>query len=839
MPRSGWTFLAFAASTLLFGAARGADFEWTLEQARKQWAPMTKSVQNVGVPGCQWQVGVFWDGALLFGQTLLRGEAYHHPRLADEIALAQLGGNMMHVSVGFGDRMRLLDRAGTNSPGVRKGLREGRLPMPFVESRDGDLVWRETVFAHLLDRKPEEGMDPHPEDVFVAQVKFTVQNTGLSRRNGHLWLHMGDTTRTRTASHQLPELAPAIPHAYEAPFGILDGKVRYVIPTPSQGQVRWHEEVPAPPGTTTPGKRVLEWEVPLAAGEQAELRLVIPYGLIEKKDAARAAASDYDKLQREVGDFWRLLVSGPCRIRTPDPWVNDYLAAAAGQIAQQVGYRHKAKLWMLKTAPNWYEDYYLGCAARALPALDMRGLERYTRPVLQSMADFQSDDARGLMVNRASKTAGIAESEGYLRRPGYLCNFGPPGSAVPLGDPRQGWSANDSLMGHGLALHALAAHYRITRDRVWLGDGAGSKLQAILDACDWIAAQRERTMREENGKKVAHWGLLPSASAHDWLSGNAIFNDSWCIYGMAEAVRLLREIRHPRAEEAAKELQDYRSCLSRSYAAACDGARRLPLDDGTEIPFVPRMTTELDWARVDWTITGYGPLRAGGLGAFDPRGELVAQALAFLEAGRPSANEPHTREYFWRHYVETETHWPMDDVFLNRDDLPRFFELVFNNLAAAVHEDFRVGCEAREGVASCSPSDAEHWRMIRNIFVREFGGNDGSEQSLWLMQAVPRSWLKPGDCLTVEEMGTAFGGKIDLNAEVAGDGDSVAVEVEIKRLAVKPKEIRMRLRSGDGRPLASATVNGRAAAVRPGDLILLPATTDGAFRIVGRFDTDR
>ncbi|MCY2955101.1 MAG: hypothetical protein NTU53_24500 [Planctomycetota bacterium] len=39
---------------------------------------------------------------------------------------------------------------------------------------------------------------------------------------------------------------------------------------------------------------------------------------------------------------------------------------------------------------------------------------------------------------------------------------------------------------------------------------------------------------------------------------------------------------------------------------------------------------------------------------------------------------------------------------------------------------------------------------------------------------------------------------------------------------LNPKEIRLRLRSGDGRPLVSAEVNGRKAAVLPGDVILLP-----------------
>jgi hypothetical protein len=89
----------------------------------------------VGVPGGQWQVGVFWDGALLFGQTLLRGELHQHSRLADELALAAVGNNLLHASVGFGEPMRLVDREGTNSPMIRKGLQERRLPIPYIETK--------------------------------------------------------------------------------------------------------------------------------------------------------------------------------------------------------------------------------------------------------------------------------------------------------------------------------------------------------------------------------------------------------------------------------------------------------------------------------------------------------------------------------------------------------------------------------------------------------------------------------------------------------------------------------------------------------------------------------
>jgi hypothetical protein len=55
------------------------------------------------------------------------------------------------------------------------------------------------------------------------------------------------------------------------------------------------------------------------------------------------------------------------------------------------------------------------------------------------------------------------------------------------------------------------------------------------------------------------------------------------------------------------------------------------------------------------------------------------------------------------------------------------------------------------------------------------------------------------------------------------------------RLAVKPREIRLRLRSPDGRPLRRAEVDGRPTSVLANDLIELPAGTTGNYRIVGHF----
>ena len=480
----------------------------------------------------------------------------------------------------------------------------------------------ETVFAHLLDRNLEEGMNPLPDDVLVVHARFTVRNMGSSPSVGHLWLHFGDTSDITFGykAGRADELGPAYPQHFDAPFGILDNtwlnapfgvlknEVRYIIPKPEKGQILWHAEAPPPPGMRNPAESMIEWRVPLGPYEHAELWTSFPYAAVDRPTAGKIFHLDGNERWADVKRFWQNIVDTPAgAITTPDSFVNDYLAAVVGQMAEQIAYRTVGKVWMYKTSPNWYEIYWPVSAAWPLPTLDLRGLSRYSRPVLQSFIDTQSADIGGL--NRRSMGKGeIVEGEGFEKRPGFMGNFGD-------------WTANTLLLSHGLELWALASHYRITRDRDWLEKGPRPPLQAMIDGFDWVTTQRRRTMHEENGRKVPHWGLLPAASTHDWLQGNTIANDSTCIYGMIETVRLLREINHPRAGEMAQELNEYRACLRDRYMEARDKARRVPMPDGSDMPYVPRDVYELDWAQTDWTYTCVGPVRAGAWGALDPHDE--------------------------------------------------------------------------------------------------------------------------------------------------------------------------------------------------------------------------
>jgi hypothetical protein len=338
---------------------------------------------------------------------------------------------------------------------------------------------------------------------------------------------------------------------------------------------------------------------------------------------------------------------------------------------------------------------------------------------------------------------------------------------------------------------------------------------------------------------------------------------------MAEVMRLLREVKHPRAGEFSRELADYRACLRARYVEARNRARRVPLSDGTSLPYVPRLVQELDWAKPDWTYTGYSATRAGAWGALDPQDELVNQTLAFLEAGMPRGEGAYfsahktalaearggraaadvnwaditdpaaPRHHLWRHYVEYETMWPVGGpLFLARDDLPRYFEWLFHNLAVVLHEDWRVGVESLDGVPSCAPGEGERWQTIRKMFVHEHGGWDGSQQALWLLQAIPRSWLKPGDHLAVRDMGTHFGGRVHLEMEVSADGRVIGIDARWQDLAVLPSRIVMRVRTGHGNRPGGVEINGTRTPLLAGDLIELPAKAEGHHRIVVRSEGD-
>ncbi|MEW6744644.1 MAG: hypothetical protein AB1486_17960 [Planctomycetota bacterium] len=305
----------FAPLMLIDGASAsetplpaGVPFGWTLEEARRSWKSMTRAAQHVGVPGFQFQAGVLWDGGVVLGPLEWKDLGV----LQQE--LFRLHDPQLHLSVAFADPPWFADRQGFGDPRVRRQLLGGRLPIPQVETRDGELVWQETVFAHLLGCDPDEEAPPRPDDRLVTHMLLRVRNEGYARRTAHLWLHFGDTSSVHFGYKcgVAAAIPPALPHRFEPPYGRTEDGVCYVMPSPRQGLVRAHERASVPAGASGSYERPLEWEVEVRPGESAELRLVIPYGPVSAEIAAQLAVLDTAALLERVAACWR----GPARAQS-------------------------------------------------------------------------------------------------------------------------------------------------------------------------------------------------------------------------------------------------------------------------------------------------------------------------------------------------------------------------------------------------------------------------------------------------------------------------------------------------------------------------------------------
>ena len=114
----------------------------------------------------------------------------------------------------------------------------------------------------------------------------------------------------------------------------------------------------------------------------------------------------------------------------------------------------------------------------------------------------------------------------------------------------------DWLADHGAILLQIAASGVMSGDRAYIDRW----LPSILAACDFIKDMSAVT--DHDGIK----GLLPPAVASDdWIETQAVWNIAWNYKGMAEAVKLLKMIGHPRAQEFADFNDRTREIFRRAY----------------------------------------------------------------------------------------------------------------------------------------------------------------------------------------------------------------------------------------------------------------------------------
>lgn len=672
---------------------------------------------------------------------------------------------------------------------------------------DRDIEFTQTAFAAYLREDTGDYFSKRGDEDIVLLVRFQIRNIARDARTARLWLQSSPFERVdysdpvlsaharliQTEKLQSDELAarvdrPDIPHTfnwvdqpYETPLircRVDCGKGR--------GSVRplaLDREGPA--GIPT----AFHYSVDLAGSERDDVTFVIPYcALIGDEGRRTLQAVDYNHKLRDVREFWTSFVDSGMQIRVPDRMIEDFFRFVPVHVAITATKDPGSGEYVVPAATFTYG----ACGNEAviqIRQLDYRGHHKQAEKYLDGL----------LLVQGAYSLDGNFQSkEGALQGISFY-------NGKPLGAP---FSYNTD---HGFILWMLSEHYFLTRDKTWLTRVAPN----IVAGCDFITRERQATKREEDGRRVPEYGLLPAGHLEDndeWRHWFAV-NAHACL-GIEWASQSLAEIDHPDAPRLAAEAADYKADILAAVERSRIESPVVRLPDNTAIPHIPTRT-DIRGPEWGWFREGaYGPAHLIDGGVIEPCDQRATWVMKYLEdlvfpdrdLGRPIDIE---KRWFSQAGVTIQANLLNNGTAYVRRDQPKHaVRALFNDFAASIYPDVLVFTEhpvvqLGRGVGPYykTPDECGMLNLLRACLVIEEG------DTLYLARAAPVSWLTEGETVEVRGAATWFG-PVSYSIYVT----AFAVEAVVKPPRRNPpSKLALRLRRADGRTVREVTVNGSPA----------------------------
>lgn len=517
----------------------------------------------------------------------------------------------------------------------------------------------------------------------------------------------------------------------------------------------------------------------------------MPYlPLLEPAEAAALVALDFDRERLAIGNYWRRVLDRSARLVTPEPVLNEFYRAAPSHLLINSEFDPGSHRRFARVGSFNYGSYGNESCMMVLD-LDRRGYHQEAAECLDAWLYYQG--TVGLPGDFDSKEGVLYGSAGY-ESGGYNQH-------------------------HGWILWTLSEHFRFTRDEAWLRRVA----PGILAGANWIVRETALT----GGRRDLTRGLLPAGSLEDigdwwtWLSTSCY---TW--RGLDGAAWALEQINHPEAARLRSAADTYHRNLTDHFLAASTRSPVVRLRDGTAVPQIPSYV-ERRGRSFGWICqTLEGPMHLIITRAIDPK-SLQAQWILkdyednlFLSNQYGYVLDDFEGHWFGRGGMSMQACLLLDvEAYLYRDDVKQALRAMFNAIAVSHFPDVHMNTEHAlpqmgdwRGDHYKSSDEANACGWLRYLFLREEG------DALLVGQAIPRDWLKPGQTCGIENSATYFGPASILFQ--AGEGVVTANLQGPTRNP--PREIRVRFRTPDERPLKRVTVNGKTWKRVDRDWVVLP-----------------
>ncbi|MBN1807507.1 MAG: hypothetical protein JW909_00450 [Planctomycetes bacterium] len=351
----------------------------------------------------------------------------------------------------------------------------------------------------------------------------------------------------------------------------------------------------------------------------------------------------------------------------------------------------------------------------------------------------------------------------------------PPGSAYPmhpgyLSTPAA-YKSVDWLSDNGAVLYTICEHALLSGDEAF----ASRFLDTVIHSCEWIRDARSIT---------GHGGfekILPPAVATDrGTEIQSVWAAGWNFKGLAAAVRLLRRLDHPRADEFSAEAASYKADFVKALRLKCAHMPSWTDEAGVSHVFVP---TALHGDAKDESRHAFyldaGPLFLVFSGLMDASDVLVQDALAWFRHG-PQRKFCRHDSNCWQvpvldHEISSCEPCYSWNVFISHQAADRcnFLEGMYSLFAGSLSRKTFVSCETRGGVTG------NVFSAPLAVFLARLAVIDDQveENALHLLRLMPSAWLRPGANSSFDNMPTEFG-PVTLSTAVSSDGSRLDVSFD-------------------------------------------------------------
>lgn len=527
-----------------------------------------------------------------------------------------------------------------------------------------------------------------------------------------------------------------------------DGKVRLAVQPTDEGRLSFFQ--------VSEGVYALKAMLKAEVGDHVDL--LLPMFPEEKKFIAEEQAMTYDGALTASDWYWSYRPSTAATFRVPEKYINEAIDIGLKLAPIIAELDHVTKEYSYLTGAWGYDCLWsTPTSIQSHMFIDQMGYHELTAQYSEIF-----------MKNQGTIKA---PGKAYYLHPGY---YGSPKTLTSF----------DWLSDHGAILLQVSTSGLLSGNKEFIEHW----MPSIVAACDFIKDMSAIT--EHDGVK----GLLPPAVAtDDLIETQALWNIAWNYKGLVAAVKLMKSIGHPRAQEFANFAAQTKILFQQTYREQVEKGDRWIDAQGKERYRPPTTLSgekRLGHAFSEAFYLDTGPMVLVWAGLMDANDPIMKDITDFFRYGPNIKYYTPIYNCVWRpslqHEISTCEPIYSWNVFHSWQlgDRDKFLEGMYSLFVGALSQNTYISCEHRHGMQGQLGVAGIAFQLAKLAVVDD----QIAQGELHLLRLCPQAWISSEEKSIIENIPTEYG-PVDLKFYKSKDGKTLNVSFNPRWHGKAPKVI--------------------------------------------------